>query len=104
VTELKNRGVLDIFIACVGGLNGCPEAIQAVLPEDRREAVHMVRSNLNYVNWKFCKEVAADLRAIYAAVTIKENKLRLDEFDTKWGADYPPVVKIWRGNWSPEIK
>ena len=68
LTELKNRGVQDIFIACVDGLKGFPEAIEAVYPKAEVQLciVHMVRNSLNYVSWKMRKEVAADLRLIYA--------------------------------------
>ncbi|TLS65167.1 IS256 family transposase, partial [Mariprofundus erugo] len=77
VTELKNRGVQDIFIACVAGLKGFPEAIEAVFPKTAIQLciVHMVRYSLNFVSWKMRKEVAADLRAIYAAATAEEAEL-----------------------------
>lgn len=101
VTELKNRGVADIFIACVDGLKGFPEAIEAVYPKTAVQLclVHMVRHSLNYVSWKMRKVVAADLKSIYAAATTDEAQIRLDEFDDKWGADYPTIVKSWRSNW-----
>ncbi|TLS65255.1 IS256 family transposase, partial [Mariprofundus erugo] len=77
VTELKNRGVQDIFIACVDGLKRFPEAIEAVFPKTAVQLciVHMVRYSLNFVSWKMRKEVAADLRAIYAAATAEEAEL-----------------------------
>ena len=102
VTELKNRGVQDIFIACVDGLKGFPEAIEAVYPQTAVQLclVHMVRHSLNYVSWKLRKVVAADLKAIYAASTVEEAHIRLGEFDAKWGADYPTIVKSWRSNWA----
>jgi putative transposase len=101
VTELKNRGVADIFIACVDGLKGFPEAIEAVYPQTAVQLclVHMVRHSLNYVSWKMRKVVAADLKAIYSAATADEAVLRLQEFEEKWGADYPTIVKSWRSNW-----
>jgi putative transposase len=101
VTELKNRGVADIFIACVDGLKGFPEAIEAVYPKTAVQLclVHMVRHSLNYVSWKMRKVVAADLRSIYAAATADEAQIRLGEFDEKWGVDYPTIVKSWRSNW-----
>ena len=87
VTELKNRGVQDIFIACVDGLKGFPEAIETVFPKTAVQLciVHMVRYSLNFVSWKLRKTVAADLRTIYTAATVEEAELRLAEFDTKWG-------------------
>ena len=102
VTELKNRGVQDIFIACVDGLKGFPDAIEAVYPKTAVQLclVHMVRHSLNYVSWKLRKAVAADLKAIYAASTVDEAAIRLNEFDDKWGTDYPTIVKSWRSNWA----
>lgn len=102
VTELKNRGVQDIFIACVDGLKGFPEAIETVYPKAAVQLciVHMVRYSLNYVGWKLRKEIAADLRTIYTAATVEEAERRLEEFGGKWGADYPAIVKSWRGNWA----
>ena len=102
VTELKNRGVQDIFIACVDGLKGFPEAIEAVFPKTAVQLciVHMVRYSLNFVSWKLRKTVAAALRVIYTAATIEEAERRLTEFDAKWGADYPSIVQSWRRNWA----
>jgi transposase-like protein len=100
VTELKNRGVTDIFIACVDGLKGFPEAIGALYPQTAVQQclVHMVRHSLNYVSWKMRKVVAADLKTIYSSATADEAVLRLQEFEEKWGADYPTIVKSWRSN------
>jgi putative transposase len=102
VTELKNRGVQDIFIACVDGLKGFPEAIETVYPKTAVQLciVHMVRHSLNYVSWKLRKEIAADLRTIYAAATVEEAEQSLKEFEEKWGAAYAPIVQSWRRNWS----
>jgi len=102
VTELKNRGVQDIFIACVDGLKGFPEAIEAVFPKTDVQLciVHMVRYSLNFVAWKMRKEVAADLRAIYAAATVEEAELQMDAFEEKWAEAYPPICQSWRRNWN----
>lgn len=102
VTELKNRGVQDIFIACVDGLKGFPEAIEAVYPQTAVQLciVHMVRHSLNYVGWKLRKTVAGDLRAIYTAATADEALRRLQAFEDKWGKEYPTIVKSWRSNWA----
>jgi putative transposase len=102
VTELKNRGVQDIFIACVDGLKGFPEAIESVYPKTAVQLciVHMVRNSLNYVSWKLRKTVAADLRSIYTAATEGEAQMRLQEFEDKWGTDYPTIIKSWRANWA----
>lgn len=101
VTELKNRGVQDIFIACVDGLKGFPEAIEAVFPATTVQLciVHMVRHSLNYVSWKRRAEVAADLKRIYTSATLEEAELRLGEFEARWDADYPPIGQSWRRNW-----
>ena len=102
VTELRNRGVQDIFIACVDGLKGFPEAIEAVFPKAVVQLciVHMVRHSLNYVSWKRRKDVAADLRRIYTAATAEEAELMLGEFEARWDAEYLPIGQSWRRNWS----
>jgi putative transposase len=101
VTELKNRGVRDIFIACVDGLKGFPEAIETVFPQAQVQLciVHLVRHSLNYVGWKQRKEVAADLQTIYRAATREEAERRLEEFSEKWDAQFPPIARSWRSNW-----
>jgi putative transposase len=101
VTELKNRGVADIFIACVDGLKGFPEAIEAVFPKTAVQLciVHLVRYSLNYVSWKLRKDVAADLRAIYTAATVEEAERQLDAFEDKWGEAFPSIGQSWRRNW-----
>lgn len=102
VTELKNRGVNDIFIACVDGLKGFPEAIETVFPKTDVQLciVHLVRHSLNYVSWKRRKEVAVDLRAIYTAATAIEAEQRLREFEQKWNSAYAPIGQSWRRNWA----
>ena len=101
VTELKNRGVQDIFIACVDGLKGFPEAIETVYPQAIVQLciVHMVRNSLNYVAWNKRKEVAADLRLVYSAATIDEAEQALADFEDKWNNAYPPIALSWRNNW-----
>ena len=101
VTELKNRGVKEIFIACVDGLKGFPEAIEAVYPNTQIQLciVHMVRHSLNYVSWKQRKEVAADLKAIYQAPTAEMAEKNLDVFAAKWDASHPTIARSWRNNW-----
>ena len=101
VTELKNRGVQDIFIACVDGLKGFPEAIETVYPHAIVQLciVHMVRNSLNYVGWNKRKEVAADLRLVYSAATIDEAERALADFEDKWNNAYPPIARSWRNNW-----
>jgi putative transposase len=101
LTEMQNRGVKDIFIACVDGLKGFPEAIEAAYPRTQVQLciVHLVRASLNYVSWKRRKEIAVDLRKIYRASTEAEAELRLGEFEVKWDSTYPMVSQIWRRNW-----
>ena len=101
VTDLKNRGVKDIFIACVDGLKGFPDAIEAVFPQTQVQLciVHMVRNSLRYVAWKERKAVAADLKAIYQSVTVEEAELELDNFSENWDDKFPYISKSWRNNW-----
>ena len=105
VTELKSRGVADILIACVDGLKGFPEAIEAVFPQADVQLclVHLVRHSLNFVSWKQRKEVAADLRAIYTATTEAQAALALNAFAAKWETQYPQIAKSWRNNWARVI-
>jgi len=101
VTELKNRGVKEIFIACVDGLKGFPEAIESVFPQTQVQLciVHMVRHSLNYVSWKQRKEVAEDLKTIYQAPTVDMAAENLETFAAKWDASHPTIAKSWRNNW-----
>ena len=105
VTELKARGVDDILIACVDGLKGFPEAIEAVYPgcEVQLCIVHLVRNSLNFVSWKERKEVAADLRLVYTAATAEAAEMALDDFAKKWDKTYPQITKSWRHNWARVI-
>ena len=102
VTELKTRGVQDIFIACVDGLKGFPEAIEAVYPKAAVQLciVHMVRNSLNFVPWKMQKEVAADLKLIYTSSTVELAEQRLTDFEQKWDKDYQSIGLSWRRNWA----
>jgi len=101
LTELKNRGVADIFIACVDGLKGFPEAIETVFPEAEVQLciVHQLRASLHYVSWKQRKAVAADLRPIYQASTVEAAEQKLGEFAAKWDETYPTISQMWRRNW-----
>ena len=101
LTEIKNRGVEDIFIACVDGLTGFPDAIQTVYPQTKVQLciVHMVRNSLRYVGWKKRKEVAGDLKAIYAAKTLEEAELAVTAFAEKWDTEFPSISKSWLHHW-----
>ena len=105
LTELRNRGVKDVLIACIDGLKGFPQAIESVFPETRIQLciVHLVRASLNYVNWKERKQVAADLKAIYRASTEAQASLELSDFIGKWGHKYQAIGKLWRENWERVI-
>ena len=102
VTELKNRGVADIFIACVDGLKGFPEAIEAAYPQAAVQLciVHMVHNSLNYVGWNKREQVAADLKLVYTAATEAEAEQNLAAFEAKWDEAYPPIAQSWRKNWA----
>ncbi len=105
ITELKNRGVKDIFIACVDGLKGFPEAIETIYPKTQVQLclVHLVRFSLAYVSYKDRKAVAADLKLIYRAATSEEAEHKLTEFADLWDARYPSIAKSWKANWSRVI-
>jgi transposase-like protein len=99
--ELKNRGVQDCFIACVDGLKGLPEAIEAVYPHTQVQLciVHKLRNSFKYVPWKDRKAVAKDLRAVYAAATLEEAEQALEDFSKLWDAKYPAISPSWRTDW-----
>jgi transposase-like protein len=101
LTELKNRGLEDILIACVDGLSGFPQAIEAVYPETRIQLciVHMVRNSLKYVSWKDYKAVTRDLKKIYQAPTEAEARRALEAFGEAWDEKYCRISKIWESHW-----
>lgn len=101
LTELQNRGLKDILIACVDGLKGFPDAINTAFPDTQIQLciVHMVRNAMKYVPWKDYKPVAADLKRIYQSVTEEEALLALDQFSDRWDAKYPQISRSWRTHW-----
>ena len=101
VTELKNRGVEDILIACVDGLKGFPEALESVFPKTTVQTciVHMIRNSTRLISWKDRKQVARDLKPIYTAVDRDAAESALADFDQAWGQQYPAVTQSWRTNW-----
>ena len=105
LTELQNRGVQDILIACVDGLKGFPEAIETAFPKTEVQLciVHLVRNSLKYVSWKERKEVARDLRAIYGAPTVEAAEEALEAFALKWDPRFPSISKSWRSRWENVI-
>jgi putative transposase len=101
ITELHNRGVKDIFIACVDGLKGFPEAIESVFPKTQVQLciVHMIRNSVKYVSWKDRKLVCQDLKTIYTSATEQEAEVALDSFGQKWDEKYPTISQMWRRHW-----
>lgn len=101
ITEIKNRGVNDILIACIDGLKGFPEAINTVFPNTEIQLciVHMIRNSLKYVSYKDYKAIVADLKTIYKAQTEDEALHNLEIFATKWDAKYPTISQLWKRNW-----
>ena len=101
LTELKNRGVEHILIACVDGLKGFPDAIAAAFPEAQIQLciVHMVRNSLKYVPWKDYKAVTADLKQIYQSATEEEALSALGAFSERWDEKYPQISRSWKSHW-----
>lgn len=101
LTELQNRGVNDILIACVDGLKGFPDAIRTVFPQAQIQLciVHMVRNSVKYVPWKDYKPVTADLKRIYRSATEEEALQALDQFSERWDGQYPQISRSWRSHW-----
>jgi putative transposase len=104
LTDLQNRGLRDIFVACIDGLSGFAEAIHTAYPETKVQLciVHLVRAALRYVSTQDSKAVTADLKAIYQAATVVEAEQALDKFAQAWDAKYPTIAKTWRAKW-PDI-
>ena len=102
LNELKNRGVEDILIFAIDGLNGFNQAIQAVYPkaEIQRCIVHQIRSSLKFVSWKDRKAVAKDLKTVYGAKTEEDAQIALTEFNDIWGSKYPHIAQSWINNWN----
>lgn len=101
LTELQNRGVKDILIACVDGLKGFPDAIATAYPQTQIQLciVHMVRNSLKFVPWKDYKAVTTDLKKIYQSATEEDALGSLEEFADRWDEKYPQISKSWRSNW-----
>lgn len=101
LTDLQNRGVQDILIACVDGLKGFPDAIKSVFPQTAVQLciVHQIRNSIKYVASKNQKEFMKDLKTVYQAVSKDSAEGALDQLESKWGEDYPIVIKSWRDNW-----
>jgi|SRR5579872_3548939 len=100
LTELRNRGVRDIYLVCVDGLKGFPQAIESIYPKAQVQLciVHMVRASLNYVTWQDRKKVVADLKLVYKATTADEAERQLGDLESKW-TKYPAIARLWREQW-----
>ncbi|MFC1566292.1 IS256 family transposase [bacterium] len=101
ITELKNRGVNDIFIACVDGLTGFEDAIHSIYPETEVQLciVHMIRNSLKYVPYKDRKKLSTDLKKVYTTTNADSARLALEDFKEKWDSKYPTIYEIWNRNW-----
>jgi putative transposase len=101
LNDLRRRGVEDVLIACVDGLKGFPEAIEATFPQAWVQTciVHLIRASLRYVNYRDRKKVASALRPIYTAANAEQALVELERFEQTWGAAYPPTVHAWRASW-----
>ena len=101
LNDLKSRGVMDVYLFCTDGLCGMMQAIEAVFPNSRlqRCIVHQIRSSTKYVSYKDLKQVVADLKKIYTAVTLDEAEANLEAFASRWRKQYPSCVKSWEENW-----
>ena len=101
LTELRHRGVQDVYIACMDGLKGLPEAVNAIFPKTLTQLciVHLVRASLRYVTVKDSKAVVTALKRIYQSITVEEATAELDQLEADWGGQYRAVVRLWRNNW-----
>ena len=102
LSDLQNRGVEDILISCVDGLNGFTEAIEAVFPQTivQRCIIHQIRHTLRYVTWTDQKEFMQELRPVYQAKTREEGETNLLKLAEKWGNRYPAAIRSWENNWT----
>ncbi|MBF39186.1 MAG: IS256 family transposase [Idiomarinaceae bacterium] len=102
LTDLHNRGVQDILIACVDGLKGFPEAIESIYPKTEVQhcIIHQIRNSLKYVASKNQKAFMADLKCVYKAATLSAAESALDDLEAKWGDKYPIVIQSWRNKWA----
>jgi transposase-like protein len=101
LTELKNRGVQDILIACMDGLSGFPEAVRSINPNTRVQLyiIHMVRNLTKIFSYKNLKKVCADLKTIYTANTEEAGYDALEDFGKRWNDKYPMIYKSWEQRW-----
>ena len=106
LTDIRNRGVEDILIACMDGLTGFPDAVKAVFPDThiQRCIVHMVRNSTKFVSYKDLKAVCRDLKEIYSAPNAEAGSEALEDFGKKWNSKYPMICKSWSDNWNDLVE
>lgn len=102
LTDIKNRGVEDILIACMDGLTGFPDAVKAVFPDTHIQhcIVHMIRNSTKFVSYKDLKAVCRDLKEVYSAINAESGHEALEEFGKKWNDKYPMIQASWERNWN----
>ncbi len=105
LSELKNRGMQDVLIACVDGLTGFPDAIRSIFPKTEVQLciVHMVRNSLKYVSFKDRKAVATDLKTVYTAASEQAASQELERFAERWDTKYPTIARSWRNRWAEVV-
>ena len=101
LTDLSNRGLRDMFIACIDNLTGFAEAIETVFPRTQVQlcVIHQIRNSIKYLSYKDVKPFVKDLQGVYKATTIEQAERNLDRLATEWGARYPKVIESWKRNW-----
>ncbi len=106
LTDIKNRGVEDILIACMDGLTGFPDAVKAVFPDTHIQhcIVHMIRNSTKFVSYKDLKAVCRDLKEVYSAINAESGHEALEEFGKKWNGKYPMIQASWERNWNDLIE
>ena len=102
LTDIKNRGVEDILIACMDGLTGFPDAVKAIFPDTHIQhcIVHMIRNSTKFVSYKDLKAVCRDLKEVYSAINAESGHEALEEFGKKWNDKYPMIQASWERNWN----
>jgi putative transposase len=105
LTQLRNRGLRDVLIACCDGLAGLPEAITSVFPDTVVQTcvVHVIRNAMRFVSYQDRKSLAKSMKSIYTAPTLEAAELALKDLDTEWGRRYPGVLDVWRRAWNEFI-
>lgn len=105
LTELKNRGVEDIFFLVCDGLKGLPDSVAAVFPDTTVQTcvIHLIRGTFRYASRKYWDHLARDMKTIYTAPTAKAAWAAFEEFEEKWGKTYPAIATLWRNAWDTFI-